>query len=142
MPPNEARIIRPTILIPAILPKLNICMIIRAVGRAVRIRPIRPDADVERARVRGRIGVGLEAVEGVGTRGAAFLRVEGEGRGGGRVAGGAAGFHLFGGDAGRAADGVAGGAVDGDVGCVAAFCFGEKAGWVSGGFVGGKVDGG
>lgn len=108
-------------------------MKIRAAGCNIRIRAIRPSTDVERARVRERIGVALEAVERVGARGAAVLRVEGEGRPG-TVGRHTAFLHLRGRDSGRATDGVAGGAVNGDAGWVAALCVVERSGHVNGVF--------
>jgi hypothetical protein len=119
MPRKKARRIIPPSLPPTRLPKDNPSMKIRAIRREISIVTIRADADIERAGVAGGIGVGLVAVEGVGTDGAAVKRIEAVGgQAGGRRR--VAGAVLGDGDAHGAADGVAGGAVDGDGGCFAA----------------------
>lgn len=108
-------------------------MKVRAAGCNIRIGAIRSSTDVERAGVREGIGEALEAVERVGARGAAVLCVEVEGWRG------AVGRHttllqLRARDPLRAADGVAGGAVNGDEGWVAAHCLVERSGHVNGVF--------
>ena len=75
---NEPTIIISIGLIPNELPKVDPCMIIRAVRSQVSVRAIWGQTDIQIANVARRIDVGLETVESIGTSGAAVGGVESE----------------------------------------------------------------